>query len=804
VLSRTRDRRVVVDDNGHVWRVRPAPKRTAPKRRVDLRLLAPALAAWALIATTLGTGARGRCVAAVSLLAVGAAMAWWGRPRHRRGHRPALWAALCLCVMGMTLLAAGAADAQRRAGQVDDLARVQAVGRIEGRVVGEPIDIGNGRNVLRLKVESMTARGVTTREAAQILVVGDQRFAGLTWQQPISVLMRLRPADPAEPILAVGKPLAAPRLRGGPTRAVGWSAYVRERLGNAVADLPADAAGLVPAMVFGDTSRSPPELTDDMRDAGLAHLSAVSGANVSLLLVAVLPLLALVGVPRRGRPACLLVVIIAFVIVTRPEPSVIRAAVMGSIGVLAVLRSTRAAGAPALAAAIVVLLMVDPWLARNAGFALSVLATLGLVLFAAPWTAALAKRLPGRSPVVAAALVVPMVAQLATAPIVVILQGKVSVVGVPANILAAPLVAPVTIAGLVLAVLSSVGLPTGPLAWLPGAPALAIAEVAHRAAAVPWASVGWPEGAWGAALLAALTIAGLLGSRRIAYEAHAHPGPAVVALTLVLGGTLPVGSMAWPPGPWQLVACDVGQGDALVLATTPGHAVLVDAGPEPRAVDRCLRRLGVRVLDLVVLTHFHADHVDGLAGALRGRSTAAIVVSPVAEPADRVAAVHRLAGARGIPIQEAALGQEFALGPLKLRVLAPVRPIIAGSIPNNASIVLSAHSGDLDALLTGDIEKEAGAALRTSLLKSPAVQAHYDVVKAAHHGSANIDPELMSMEAAPLTLISVGADNDYGHPSPRLLELEANLGSTVLRTDLSGDIAVWVEGEHVLTRTTHR
>jgi len=144
------------------------------------------------------------------------------------------------------------------------------------------------------------------------------------------------------------------------------------------------------------------------------------------------------------------------------------------------------------------------------------------------------------------------------------------------------------------------------------------------------------------------------------------------------------------------------------------------------------------------------------------------------------------------------------LGPLKLRVLAPVRPIIAGSIPNNASIVLSAHSGDLDALLTGDIEKEAAAALRSSLLKNPAAQAHYDVVKAAHHGSANIDPELMSMEAAPLTLISVGADNDYGHPSPRLLELEANLGSTVLRTDLSGDIAVWVEGEHVLTRTTHR
>ena len=144
------------------------------------------------------------------------------------------------------------------------------------------------------------------------------------------------------------------------------------------------------------------------------------------------------------------------------------------------------------------------------------------------------------------------------------------------------------------------------------------------------------------------------------------------------------------------------------------------------------------------------------------------------------------------------------MGPLRLRVLAPVRRIIAGSIPNNASIVLSAHSGDLDALLTGDIEKEAGAALRASLAKSPAAHPHFDVVKAAHHGSANIDPALIAMAAAPLTLISVGVDNDYGHPSPRLLELEEHLGSTVLRTDLSGDIAVWVEGERVLTRTTHK
>ena len=234
-----------------------------------------------------------------------------------------------------------------------------------------------------------------------------------------------------------------------------------------------------------------------------------------------------------------------------------------------------------------------------------------------------------------------------------------------------------------------------------------------------------------------------------------------------------------------------------MLATTPGHAVLVDAGPEPAAINSCLRRLHVVALDSVVLSHFHADHVDGLPGALEGRQVREILVSPVHDPPYQSKEVQRWAQARGIPIRELAAGDHLTWQGVSADVWWPARRIESGSVPNNASVVLAVQSGQLDLLLLGDVEREAAHAVLLETRRNAAMASqvrHFDVVKVAHHGSANLDDGLIATVASPVAVISVGKDNDYGHPSAKALEVLRRDGYTTFRTDQRGDIAVVLEG----------
>jgi competence protein ComEC len=305
----------------------------------------------------------------------------------------------------------------------------------------------------------------------------------------------------------------------------------------------------------------------------------------------------------------------------------------------------------------------------------------------------------------------------------------------------------------------------------------------------------WPDGAPGAVLLAAVTLLVVLSGRWWGHQVRLHPFAALGACAVVVAAGAPTSAMTWPPPGWRFVACDVGQGDGLVLATTPGHAVLVDAGPDPPLIDRCLRRLHVTVLDSVVLSHFHADHVDGLPGAIGGRRVREILASPVREPGYQWTEVQRWAGARGIPIHDLAAGDHLSWPGVTADVWWPARRIAAGSVPNNASVVLAVRSGPVDLLLMGDVEREAAHAVLLELRRDPAMAQEaraFDVVKAPHHGSANLDEDLMAAVRAPVAVVSVGKDNDYGHPSPKALQVLQRNGYAVYRTDQRGDVAVVV------------
>lgn len=579
-----------------------------------------------------------------------------------------------------------------------------------------------------------------------------------------------------------------PTRHGRPPWAQRAAGVLRAGLQRACEPLPDEPGGLLPGLVVGDTSRLPPAVEEDFRTTGMTHLNAVSGSNVAIIVGAVLLLArwARAG-PRTAAGLCVLA-LVGFVILVRPSPSVVRAAAMGGIGLAALAAGRSRAALPALAAAVTVLVLVDPELAGNPGFTLSVCATGGLLLLAPGWRDALRRR--GVPAGLAEALAVPGAAQLACGPVIAGLSGTVSLVAVPANLLAVPAVAPATVLGVAAAVVSPVW-PAGAglTAWLASWPARWLVLVAGQGARLPAGTVPWPGGVTGALLLAALSVALLFAVRRPLLRRLVAVGAVAVVL-----GTLPVRLLApgWPPPGWVVVACAVGQGDAVVLPVAAGRAVVVDAGPDPSGVDGCLRRLGVREVPLLVVSHFHADHVGGIAGVFRGRRVADLVTPAWAEPPYGVAQVRAAARGGAAAPRTVSVGWRWRAGAVELAALGPPYPLRGSrSDPNNNSLVLAATVAGVRILLAGDAETEEQRAL---LEAGAPGTLRADVLKVAHHGSAYQDPEFLVAVRPAVALVSVGAGNDYGHPNGALLDRLRRGGARVLRTDTSGDVAAVRDG----------
>ncbi|MFD0899860.1 ComEC/Rec2 family competence protein [Actinomadura sediminis] len=737
----------------------------------DLRLVLPALAAWLTAAVAIGVApAVSYALAAVAAVAAIGVLV----PRRAGAHRliaGAVLACAAAAAVGVALRATAVGG-----GPVPDLARAGGTAAAEAVVTGDPQATGGATRktiTLRARVETV---GRTDVRVPVLLIAHDRRWLGLVPSQRVRFTGRFREPRGDRLLAAVVLVRGAPSVRSPPSGAQRAAEAVRAELRAATDVLPPGQRGVLPAMVVGDTSRIPPDLADDFRTAGLAHLLVVSGANLAIVIGAVVGLCRLVGLGRRAPPLAVIAVC-AFVVVARPEPSVLRAAVMGVVGLLALFAGRRRQGLPALGAAVLLLVLIDPALARSYGFALSVAATAGLLVLAPPWRERLARYLPGP---LADALAVAAAAQTAVAPILVMLSGEVGVVSVFANLLAAPAVAPATLIGALAAVVAPFAPPLARLLVRPAGLAVGwIIGVARVTADLPYATVPWLAGGLGAVSLSVAATAVLLVLR--SFRARLVVAALLTGI-LVAVVALRVTAPGWPPPGWRMVACDVGQGDAVVLAAGPGRAVVVDAGPEPGPVDACLDRLRISDVPLLVITHPHADHVDGTAGVRAGRAVRQVLTTP--RTSGRAARA-----ARGVPARPALPGQRWRIGDLALAVIGPLAtgPPLArgddGSTINNASVVLVAHGPGFSALLSGDIEADAQRALAGSV---PPVQ----VLKVPHHGSRSQDARFLAAARASIALISVGRDNDYGHPSPATLALLRGLNVRVHRTDREGDIAV--------------
>ena len=587
--------------------------------------------------------------------------------------------------------------------------------------------------------------------------------------------------DQAAAVLSARAP---PARVAGPGWVQQTAAGVRDHLAQAAREeLGEEVGGLLPGLALGDTRALDPLLAGDFRAAGLTHLVAVSGANLAIVLAAVLWPMRRRAVDRRLQALVAVLALAALVVLVRPGPSVLRAAATGLVGLAALAAGRPRAAVPALSAAVVVLLLLRPGLAGDVGFTLSVVATAGIVLLAPRWSEALrGHRCPA---LLADALAVSAAAGLVTAPVVAGISGQVPLVSLPANLLAAPAVAPATVLGLVAALLAPwAPAPAAAVLWVAGWPVRWLVTVARRAAALPGTSAAWPAGWRGAVLLGLLVVvAGLALWRwvRLRWLALA----AVVGLVLI-GWPVRQAVPTWPPAAADLVACDVGQGDALVVPTAPGQAVLVDVGPDPVLEDACLRRLGITDVPLVLLSHLDADHVTGLAGALAGRRVG-LVATAVLSPSDhRVGSIDRLAHEAGATRRTLLPGDRRTVGTATVEVLAP-RPELATATaqPNDLCMLVRLTQRGVRMLLTGDLNAQAE---RRILDRGVDVRA--DVLKVPHHGSADADPGFLTATGARVAVLSVGADNRYGQPAAGTLDVLVRAGMQVHRTDREGDLAV--------------
>ena len=753
--------------------------------RIDPRPVVLGVTAWAgTWAATSGDPAWwGAGAGLAAALAIGA-----GLRRSRVWGAAALLVAVCL---GLGML---------RVTQLtlSPLARLAA----EGAVVDVDVVLAGGSREFaaagtrpaawfsRATVVGFTGRGAAWASGVpvELSVTGEEvpAWRGLVPGSTVRVTAKLSAAPPDAGLAAEARARGTPVVLAPPDGLSAAVERVRSGLRAACAGLPPDARVLVPALVVGDTSAMDADLQARFKTTGLTHLTAVSGANLVLLLAFVRGVALGFGVRGRWLTAVLGVTVFAFVALCLGEPSVVRAAAMGLVGLVALGSGGRGAqGVRYLAVAVLVLVLLDPWIARSLGFALSVTASAGLLWWAGRWSSVLARWLPAA---LAEAVCVPLAAQLATQPIVTAISGQISVAGLLANAVAGPLVGPATVFGFMAAGVAVVSVPVASgFAWVAGWCAQGLCWIARLGDALPGATVPWPATWWAVLLVGAVC---LLVAPLVPWVLARRGLSALIAVALVVALARTPAPPGWPPARWSVVSCDVGQGDATVFRAGDGEAVVVDGGPDARLLARCLDQLGIRRVPLAVVTHLHADHVSGLP-ALAGRAVDTVLTSPARTPASGDGLVRELL-ATGATRATAEAGASWTAGAVRVDVLAvPALDEVGvtnegeSSAENDGSLLLRVSVDGIAVLLAGDAEDTG----QERLLRLQGLR-DADVLLVPPHGRPPQSGAFLGAASPAIALVSVGGRNDHGHPAAKTLRTVRELTPTLLRTDERGAIAV--------------
>lgn len=598
-------------------------------------------------------------------------------------------------------------------------------------------------------------------------------------------------------------------------------------------------AELVPGFAVGDTSIISEHTNEIMLETSLTHLIAVSGANCALIITAIVWIAGWCGLRRTARLVLAGGALFLFTLLIGPDASVQRAAIMAAVLLVGKLGNRKAQGIHTLGFAIFVMLILNPWQAFSAGFQLSVCASFGILVGASSLAHALSRtRLPKW---VATPLAVTLAAQIACAPFLLLLQEGLSLSGIPANLLAAPL-AP---AGTALGLIAALTLPLIP--WI-GTACVALASYISRAiiflaeafSHMPLGRIYWPDGIFGATLFAALELLALMlwaictgrillpnskfrPERKTLWkrEKTLHKAPFAIGIIAVMSAVIvtvfttvsvliPAAGGVKPPADWAIASCDIGQGDAFLLRNPkhPKAVVLVDTGDQPQLLKKCLQTYGVNRLSLAVLTHDDKDHIGALSvitGIVQETLIAPNIVEqdltgnrPLLTQLTKAQIPYRFAaaGERVSVTEEGVRYERETAAPASgeatvLRILQPY-PEETYDETNAASIAMRVETAGLSALFLADTGKEEHEQMLRHYDPS---MFRVDVLKVAHHGSRNASPDLITASHAKWALFSCGINNRYGHPAQSTLDAVKAAGTAVFRTDLQGTVAVTTNPE---------
>ncbi len=612
---------------------------------------------------------------------------------------------------------------------------------------------------------------------------------------------------------------------------------VRRRLGNSLAvSLAEPEASLAQGILLGTRSTLGPSLTDDLNTTSLSHLIAISGYNVTVVAGLFISSLAwLLG--RRQAALVALAAIAAYTVLTGASPSVVRAAIMGGLFLVATLVGRPGSALTAIVVAAALMTARHPLAVHDVSFQLSFAATVGLVYLSpavqvrirqavSPLIGPPERLRGGVTGMLVENLAVTLSAIAATLPIIALNFQRVSLVAPLANLLVLPAFPAMLVLSALDAAAGAVWAPLGEVAAWAAWPFLAyLVAVASRLADLPVAAVEVPGFGIGhaVALYAAIGLlawsvqpvrpgAALLARASSLAAAPAHRAAAPLRLVptpyLASGLALAAGLLWWAaltPSSDRLTVTfiDVGQGDAIFIESPAGQRILVDGGPSGRAVTEALgheMRFWDKRIDLVVLTHPEEDHLNGLVTVLERYDVRRILASPAESDSGAYDAWQEAVEREGAPYDEAAPGDWFDLGRgARLEVLGPPPDLVEGAEAslNDSSVVLRLTWDDVSFLLTGDLESGGEEALL-----SQGGELRSTVLKVAHHGGADSTGEAFLAAVRPaVAVISVGADNWFGHPSPRVMERLAD--TLVLRTDEQGDVTLSTDGERLWVEVEH-
>lgn len=679
-----------------------------------------------------------------------------------------------------------------------------------------------------VEVEHYGKELVETNHPAQLVVAADETWAELRAGDSVCFMGRV--TDHESTVFASSLAAADPGTcfeTEDTTRTSGRD-LMRTALRDQTAQTISYAPQLLPGLILGDRSQQSERVDEAMKISGLSHLSAVSGAHTSLIAAAATLLFRSLRLPRPVVIVAFLGTLVLFVQLVGMQPSIIRAATMGAIGAWALFFGRGSQALPILALSTITILTISPELIHDVGFQLSVAATAGIVLGAQPlerWMHGIFEKvLPDfMATILSSSLAISTTAQLACQPILLTFVDYVSLYSLLANLVATPLLPLITVPGTIAAALAVIApFLSQFILHLVAIPASGIGWIATTVTDLPGATLPWPDGIVGTLLIilhwlaCAIALGKLLRMQRqhkppikldsrgplwqrVFYPSQHRFGLAnAVQYSVLVIAVVAHLAVFWPTKSgaideqWDIIGCDVGQGDMFLIRTGAESAMVIDTGPDDQLAKQCLADANISHIDVLIVTHLHADHVGGITGVLETAEPAQIVYSTGTDPTYTPDTTDLPAEATQLNAPRVEIiDHDDEQHPVQLRWSVLAADTTASN-ENNASVVMAVeiyrHNGVVKALFAGDLEEDGAA----ELLAQNILPEDIDILKLSHHGARNGGTELIDHTSPEIGLIGVGEDNTYGHPHDDILSAFGP-AAEIRRTDRDGTFSVTLE-----------